>query len=288
MANLKINGTEFYYEDHGSKTAPAIVLSPLLYTDTTVFEPMIRSLEDEYRVICYDHRGLGKSARPASRSIANSAKDVASLIEQLDAGPCHFFGNCLGAFVGLQLAISRSDLLRSCTLTGVSAEADKSEKVQQMDAFIDQAKTQGMKDSVKAFADMWFGSTFKASKDPIQVTRRERWLKHLEKLSEDEVEAARQIFHREDLTKDLSKVHCPTLILCGDEDRAESIEASKKVANSIANAEFKMIHHAGYALVIEQPEEVAEMLRTFVGKVERRLSQKSKQAPREDFSRPSL
>lgn len=289
MANLKINGTEFYYEDHGPKTAPAIVLSPLLYTDSSVFEPMIRVLEDEYRVISYDHRGMGKSASPVSVSVENSAKDVASLIEQLNLGPCHFFGNCLGAFVGLQLAVSRSDLLKSCTLAGVSAEADSPEVAKQMNSFVDQAKANGMKgDTLKAFTDMWLGSTFKATKDPIQVTRRERMIHRLEKLSPDEIEGARQMFSRKDLSRDLSKISCPTMILCGDEDSAESIEASKKVAKGIPNCEFRMIHHTGYALVIEQPEEVAEVLRSFVGKVERHLKHESRQVSKENFSQPSL
>ncbi len=285
MATLKVNGAQLYYEDHGPKDAPAIVLSPLLYTDTSVFEPMVRMLSDDYRVICYDHRGSGKTMGAVSPSIESSAKDVASLIEALDLGPCHFFGNCLGADVGLQLAVSRSDLLRSCILAGPNYQTDPADVIKRNDAMVDKVKANGMKEGLKDFANMWFGSTFRSTKDPIQVMRREKWLNHLAKMKSEEIDQVRQIFHRKDLSKELGKVRCDVLVLCGDEDSAESLESSRKVAKAIPGAELRTIHHAGYALVIEQPEEVAEVIRAFVGKVERRFTHKSKVAARENFLR---
>ena len=277
MATFKLNGAEIYYEDYGPKDAPAIVLSPLIFTNTSVYEPIVRMLEDHYRVIAYDHRGSGKSTRASSSSIENSAKDVAELIEKLDIGPCHFFGNCLGAFIGLNLAITRPDLLKSCILAGPNAEADDELTVKKMDAFLDYAKLQGMKESAKAFTDMWFGSTFRATQDPVQVMRREKWTRHLAKMSPEEIESARQMFHRKDVTKELSKIHCDVLVMCGDEDSPESIEACRKVAKAIPGAELRVIHHAGYALAIEQPEEVAEDIKLFVGKVERQRKQRARQ-----------
>lgn len=281
MATLKINGSEYYYEEHGPKDAPAIVLSPLLYTDTSVYEPLVRILSDEYRVIVCDHRGLGKSSGNPSISLEHSAKDVASLIEQLDLGPCHFVGNCLGAYVGLRLAITRSDLLKSCTLMGASAEAESEETVRDMDTFIANAKKNGMKSSAKAFSEMWFGSTFRGTKDPVQVSRREKWINHAGKLKAESLDAAGQIFHRKDVTKDLSKISCAVFVMAGDEDSPTNLEAYRRLAKGIPNAEFKTIHHAGYALAIEQPEEIAENVRTFIGKVERRWAAKQKQAPRD-------
>ncbi|MEK2645525.1 alpha/beta fold hydrolase [Bdellovibrio sp. BCCA] len=281
MATLKVNGTEYYYEEHGPKEAPAIVLSPLLYTDTSVYEPLIRMFSDDYRVIVYDHRGLGKSAGAPSASLENSAKDVAALIEKLNLGPCHFVGNCLGSFVGLHLAIHRSDLLKSCTLMGATAESESDETVRDMDTFITNAKKNGMKSSAKSFSEMWFGSTFRNTKDPIQVTRREKWINHLGKLKPESLDAATQIYHRSDVTKDLSKISCAVLVIAGDEDSPTNLEAYRRMVKAIPNAEFKTIHHAGYALVIEQPEEIAENILTFIERVEHHWAAKQKQSPRE-------
>lgn len=281
MSTLRVNGRELFYEEHGSPKAPAIVLSPLIYTNTTVYDSMIRMLSDDFRVIAYDHRGLGRSVGPSSQTIEDSVADAAALIESLHVGPCHFVGNCLGAHVGLQLAISRPELLKSCVLMGALPEAADKDTIKKMDSFIDNAKERGMKDSAEVFADSWFGSTFKATKDPIQVTRRERWIREVAKLDSNEVEAARQIFHRKDLTKDLGKIRCELLVIAGDEDSPASLESYQKLVKSVPGAEFKLIHHAGYALVIEQPEEVAESVRQFCSKVDRHWTQRSKQVSRD-------
>ncbi|MFM6928442.1 MAG: alpha/beta fold hydrolase [Bdellovibrio sp.] len=281
MATLNANGHEIYFEEHGSPKAPAIVLSPLIYTNTTVYDSVIRMLSDDFRVIAYDYRGAGRSKGPASPSIDESVSDATALIEKLGVGPCHFVGNCLGAFVGMQLAISRPWLLKSCVLMGALPEANDKDTLSKMDAFIDNAKAHGMKDSAEAFAETWFGATFKATKDPIQVTRRERWLREIAHLGPEEVEAARQIFHRNDVTKDLDKIRCELLVIAGDEDSATSLASYKKLVNAVPGAEFKLIHHAGYALVIEQPEEVAECIRNFCQKVDRHLTHRSKQTARD-------
>ncbi|ASD63705.1 alpha/beta fold hydrolase [Bdellovibrio bacteriovorus] len=279
MATLKLHGHEYYYEDHGPKDAPSIVLSPLVYTDTTVYEPIARILADDYRVITYDHRGLGRSEHTVSPSLESGAKDVAALIEQLGVGPCHFVGNCLGAYIGLQLAIRRSDLLKSCTLMGAVAEGESDETIKAMEGFVANIKKEGMKAGVNDFAKMWFGDTFRATKDPIQVSRREKWLSHIKHMKPEEMDSALQIFRRTDMSEELNKVHCAVLILAGDEDSPSNLEAYRRMAKALPAGEYKTIHHAGFALVIEQPEEVAENIRTFVGKVERHLKHQFKQAP---------
>lgn len=283
MATLKIHGTEYFYEDQGPKDAPVIVLSPPLYTNTNVYEPVQRVLIDDYRVITYDHRGAGQSERPANADLAESARDVAFLIEKLRVGPVHFVGNCLGSFVGLNLAIQRSDLLKSCTLMGASAEADNEEAMRDMDEFIKNAKKNGMKASIGAFSDLWFGRTFRQTRDPIQVARREKWLHFVAELDAEDLDLAFQIFHRKDISKELSKIHCPVLILSGDENSPASLESYRRLAKGIPGAETKTIHHAGYALAIEQPEEVAEAVSAFVAKVERRLRSHSRRPAASSF-----
>ena len=157
----------------------------------------------------------------------------------------------------MQLAISRPELLKSCVLMGALPEAADEDVIKKMDAFVDNAKARGMKDSAEAFTQTWFGSTFKATRDPIQATRRERWVREISKLKADEVEAIRQIFHRKDLTKDLGRIRCELLVIAGDEDSPASLESYQKLVKAVPGAEFKLIHHAGYALVIEQPEAVS-------------------------------
>lgn len=185
MATFNVSGHEIYYEEHGSPKAPSIVLSPLIFTNTTVYDAVIRMLSDDFRVVVYDYRGMGRSKGSSSPSIAESALDAAALIEKLGVGPCHFVGNCLGSFVGMELAVSRPELLKSGVLMGALPEENDQETLKKTDAFIDNAKVRGMKDSAEAFTQTWFGSTFRATKDPIQVMRRERWMREISQLKSE-------------------------------------------------------------------------------------------------------
>ncbi len=288
MATLRIHGSEYHYESHGPKGVPAILLSPLLYTDTGVFDTMVSRLSDHYHVVTYDHRGTGKSGGHSSPSLENSAHDVASLIEDLEIEQCHFVGNCLGAFVGLQLAVHRPDLLRSCTFMGVTGEPDKAEMVEEGDDFVRKAKREGMKAHAEEFAKMWFGPSFLATQDPISKARREKWIHHLGTIKPTEIESVLQIIHRRDLSSKLSKVQCPVLVMAGSEEPKDSLDAYRRFVDRLPNAEFRLIPNAGYALVIERPDEVVEHIKYFIGNVERKAKERQRQAPRIDDIRPQL
>lgn len=271
MPIAKINNTDIYFEDQGPKDAPAIVFSPLLYLSTAVYKPIVDLFSDEYRVITYDHRGQGQSARNTRKSdLYTSTKDAAALIEYLRAEPCHFVGNCLGAFVGLNLAVHHSDLLKSCTLMGAVPEATNSRESKDMDQYLDALKKDGPRLGVQSLINKIFGSTFRASVDPLVVERREKVIKHLMTISPDELENGRQVFHRPAISKeDLQKISVPVLIVAGDEDTPEYLASYKRLGLMIPHVSYKTIHHAGYSLVVEQPYEVAHLVRDHIENAER-------------------
>ncbi|WP_413289257.1 alpha/beta fold hydrolase [Bdellovibrio sp. HCB337] len=271
MPTVKFNGTDIYYTDNGPQNAPAIVFSPLLYMDASIYQPMIDAFSDEYRVICYDHRGQGQSSRVNKKSdLQTSIQDAIHLIEHLKIEPCHFVGNCLGAYVGLNLAVQRSDLLKSCTVMGAVAESESIQTIKEMDHFLDSMKKHGAKSGMESFANMAFGASFRASKDPSVVAKREKLLEHFSKLSPDELENMRQVFHHRDLSKeDLKKISVPVLIIAGDEDQPHNISAYKRLGLEIPHVAYKTVQHAGYALVVEQPYEVIHLVRDHIEKAER-------------------
>lgn len=271
MPKVRLNGTDIYYEDHGPKDAPAIVFSPLLYIDMSVYRPMIDLFTDEFRVVIYDHRGQGQSARNTKKSdLQTSTKDAAALIEFLKLEPCHFVGNCLGAFVGLNLAVQRPDLLKSCTLMGAIPEGATAKEIKDMDNYLDNMKKEGPRLGMQSFVNRVFGETFRTSMDPLIIERREKIMQHLKIMSVDELENARQIFHRQAISKeDLQKISVPVLIIAGDEDSPDFLASYKRLGLAVPHVTYKTLNHAGYSLVVEQPYEVAHLVRDHIEKAER-------------------
>ena len=282
MPTVKLNGTDIFYEDHGPHSAPTIVFSPLLFLDTSIYAPMVAAFSDEYRVITYDHRGQGQSSRLTKRTnLETTTQDAIDLIEYLRVDPCHFVGNCLGAYVGLNIAVRRSDILKSCTVIGAVAEAEPSQSIRDMDQFFDTMKRDGAKMGMQGFMNMVFGESFRASRDPAVIQRREKIMARLNSLTSAELENAKQIFHRQALTnQELKNITVPVMIIAGDEDQPSNLAAYRRLSEVIPHVTYKTIHHAGYAITLEQPQDLINVIRDFVEKSEReyaaRAAQKSK------------
>ncbi|KOS71506.1 2-succinyl-6-hydroxy-2,4-cyclohexadiene-1-carboxylate synthase [Lysinibacillus contaminans] len=65
-----------------------------------------------------------------------------------------------------------------------------------------------------------------------------------------------------DFSKDLTKVQCSTLVLCGEKDRANK-RAAKKLAAQIPTAEMRTVRGAGHEINVEAPEQLASILNEF-------------------------
>ena len=85
MALIDVNGTRIHYLDEGPRDAPAIIFSNSMFFDVTMFEKQATYFADNYRVVRYDHRGQGGSAKePRNKSDMDTlADDSAAWIEAL-------------------------------------------------------------------------------------------------------------------------------------------------------------------------------------------------------------
>jgi pimeloyl-ACP methyl ester carboxylesterase len=79
--------------------------------------------EDSFRNITFDNRGIGGTMcdEPQPWSIADFARDAAALIEGVCNPPVFVVGKSMGAFIGLQLALDRPDLVRAGVVMGTAA-----------------------------------------------------------------------------------------------------------------------------------------------------------------------
>ena len=99
MAQVRVNGVELYYEDHGAG-------QPLVFlhgwgTSGRVWSAQLPDLIKDHRVITVDWRGCGRSERPAmGNTIANVARDILEFIDVLALPAPVLAGSSIaGAFV---------------------------------------------------------------------------------------------------------------------------------------------------------------------------------------------
>lgn len=64
------------------------------------------------------------------------------------------------------------------------------------------------------------------------------------------------------IAKDLKKIKCKSLILCGVKDNV-NIEGAKLLNNSIKNSEFKVISNSSHEVNIDNPKELSNIIYDF-------------------------
>jgi len=266
MPRIAVNNTHLYYEDSGPKDHPALLLSHGLLWDTMLFHRQVAALQNDYRVVCYDHRGQGRSEIPATPSIAIETlfDDAVALIEALDLRPCHFGGLSMGGFVGLRLAIRRPDLLRSCTLIETSADAEDPGESQRYRALNAIARYMGLEPVADRVMPIMFGQTM--LKDPSRRRERDYWRDRMLANKRSIYRAVNGVIERDSVYEQLGKIRIPTLVIVGEEDRALPPSKSERIHEAIAGSEFVRLPGAGHTSTIEQPQLVNAAMAAFLAK----------------------
>jgi len=68
------------------------------------------------------------------------------------------------------------------------------------------------------------------------------------------------IIGRQDQTKLLTSIECPTLLLAGKNDKVIPIDCAQQMAMDIKNAELFYIEECGHMAMLEQPKIINQIL----------------------------
>lgn len=267
MPLLDVNGASLFYQDtqqqDPQRTRPPILFSHGLLWSGEMFAEQIAALRSQHRCISYDHRGQGKSPQsPTPFDMETLAEDAAQLIEKLQLGPVHFVGLSMGGFVGMRLAARRPELIRSLTLMETAADPEPWQNIPKYKALSFLAGVLSFRMLVPPIMKIMFGSAF--LQDPRRTTLRNKMEEHLASLRHEPTEEAlAAVIGRRPILPELARIHVPTLVLHGDDDRAIRIPRAQQMAHAISGARFVLIPRAGHTSSVEEPALVNEALRAF-------------------------
>jgi pimeloyl-ACP methyl ester carboxylesterase len=74
------------------------------------------------------------------------------------------------------------------------------------------------------------------------------------------VRQQKAIMSRPDSRSSLGAIHCPTLVLVGNEDVLTPVSAARKIADGIAGSKLHIVPGCGHLSTMEQPDAVTETL----------------------------
>lgn len=264
MPKIQVNGVKLHYTDEGTGPETILFAHGLLWSGQ-MFEAQINAFKERYRCIMFDFRGQGQSeVAHDGYDMDTLYQDTAALIEALGCAPCHFAGLSMGGFIGMRLAISRPELLKSLILLGTSADPEPAENIPRYNRLNLVACWLGLRWVAVPVLRIMFGQTFLS--DPHRAAQREEWKKRL--LANHRVgitRAVKGVVARQGVYDKINKITTPTLIIVGEEDVATVPAKAERIQSRIAGSRLVRIPGAGHSSAIEEPEAVNVAIKAFLG-----------------------
>jgi pimeloyl-ACP methyl ester carboxylesterase len=256
-------------------SGPSIVLSHGVTLSVRTWVKQMESLPAAgFRTVAFDHRGHGASTVGSSgHALDTLADDVRCLLEGLDLTDTVLVGHSMGG-VAAQLFCLRYPeiaahrlagivLLSTLSRTAVSGNAVLLRLLEQLAGLtLDASGAMKAKNLGLLVARLGFG------KDPqpshVELTRQ-----MILGCDPGTRKAAPSALLGLDLSKELSAIRVPTLVVCGTNDVITPPAESRRLARRIRGARLELLPGAGHMLMLERADVVDDLIVQFAREVQR-------------------
>ena len=258
----RVNGTSLYYEVAG-KGFPLVLISGGGTLDRRAWDDQFEAFAKSYRVIRYDIRGIGKSARP--RAAFSHSRDLYALLKFLKVRKAHVVGLSFAGAIAVDFALEHPEMVDRLVLaaTGTSGDAKARANVEGLAALSAMAKKDGLERTVEFVAALPF---FISQENSAAREKLRRIYTDNRDLFDDGFPLV-TLWHPTEPPAGarLSEIHAPTLILAAENDHPAYKEITDKLAAGIKGASHVVIPGATHLIHMDKPQQfnaaVLEFLR---------------------------
>lgn len=257
MEVVRVDGLEIAYERVG--TGPPLVFVHGAADDGRVWQPQLASLADEFTVVAWDEPGAGRSSDlPADFGLADYARCLAALIEDLGLGPAHVAGISWGGTVAQELYRHSPGLVATLILADTYAGWKGSLPEDEL-----RARVAGAREMLAGPAEEFdptlpglFAGDPPAEFVPLLTAiaadvRRDTLRTQLALMAETD--------HR-DL---LPRIAVPTLLIWGELDARSPLKVARRFETAIPNSTLVVLAGCGHTSNLERPRQFNEAVRGF-------------------------
>jgi pimeloyl-ACP methyl ester carboxylesterase len=207
-------------------SGPAVVFTHGFGRTGDTWIPQSDALAGDHHVVTWDMRGHGRSeAPPGLYTREDALADLGAVVDAAVAeggGPALLVGHSLGGYFSLAYTLARPDTVRGLALLSTGPGFRNPESMEKYNRGIARvAAAAGLADKVAHVA-----------------------------------------LHHDSMVIDrLAEITCPTLVICGAEDRPVYVTGVRYLADRLPSATLVEIAGAGHEPHVERPDEVIAALR---------------------------
>jgi pimeloyl-ACP methyl ester carboxylesterase len=229
-----------------------LVLLHAFPLNARMWEPQLVLANHGWRVLAPQFRGCdGGTADPPASSIDDYTGDVIDLLDALHIEDAVIGGLSMGGYTALAVFRHAPRYVRGLILADTRSQADAPEAAEGRKRMLRLAADEGPSAIADEMIPKLLGESTRTQRPDI--VERVRALA-LANSSESIAGAIRVLMSRPDSTPLLQQIHCPTLIVVGDEDTITPPALSESMHGGIVGSELVIIHGAGHLSNFEQPQ----------------------------------
>lgn len=217
-----------------------------------VWEPLI-ALLPEYHTVALDlpgHGALASQPGPQSMSVADSAAFVLSEMSRRDLERPMLIGHSLGGAIALRVALDAPERVGRLGLLGTGA------RLRVAPAFLEAAREADVS-GVWAVTQASYAAQHESDAQAFHARRAPTAPGALFR----DLSACNAF----DAMGDVGRISQPALVIVGEDDRMTPPKFSAYLADQIPTSTLVVVPDAGHYVQVEQPQRVADALRTWLG-----------------------
>ncbi len=256
---------ELYARDEGS--GPPLLLVHGLGASHLIWNAMVPSLSERYRVVAPDLRGHGRSVAPANARFGFSdlEADLVRLLDLKGIDSAHLVGFSAGALLTLRMALDLPGRVRSLTLIGGAVYTDGLTRAVTERWAETYTKEGADALSLRLLKDLYYPDWIEAHMELVDLLH--------EQVRRADFRGA-SLWGRASLTFDerprIASLAAPTLIVQAMDDQVVDAAHGRILRQSIGDSQIRILARTGHMVPLERPHEAVEAIGSFVDAVERR------------------
>lgn len=260
MDRMDVDGCGLAYELEGEGPGTVALLNGIAMS-ISHWKPLTERLVSAgWRVLAHDMRGQLLSDKPGGYSLERHARDLAALMDGLDIDKLHVLGTSYGAEVALTFARDFPDRVRSLALVDGVSETDGV-----LRAAVESWMRAARVDPSLFYRTIipWNYSSRYIESNREALDKREAVIASLKPDYFEAFAGLCEAFLRIDLTGDLGRILCPSLVVVAEKDILKHRGFSRILVEGLPDARLVEIPGAGHAVVVEDPVAVGDAVLRF-------------------------